>query len=84
MKDFLKSARIRAKLSQRDVSNKLGYTTAQFISNWERGISTPPIKDLKTLCRMYKVDFESTVNMLISTKVNDLTRSILEQIASLK
>jgi transcriptional regulator with XRE-family HTH domain len=84
MKDFLKSARIRAKLSQRDVSNKLGYTTAQFVSNWERGISTPPVKDLKTLCKMYKVDFEMTVNMLISTKVNDLTRSILEQIASLK
>ena len=35
---------------------KLKYTTPQFISNWERGISHPPIKDIKTIAKVYKVD----------------------------
>ncbi len=39
---FLRSARVSAGLTQLDVTNALGYTTAQFCSNWERGISIPP------------------------------------------
>ena len=38
----LKQKRVAAGLSQRDVSDELGYSTPQFISNWERGISCPP------------------------------------------
>jgi transcriptional regulator with XRE-family HTH domain len=41
---FLKERRIAAGLSQIDVSRKLGYTSAQFVSNWERGIAKPRLK----------------------------------------
>lgn len=52
---FLKEARLKSGLSQQDVAQTLNYTTAQFISNWERGVSAPPIDVLKTLSRLYKV-----------------------------
>jgi len=40
---FLKNAREKAGLTQHDVAQQLGYSTPQFVSNWERGISLPPL-----------------------------------------
>lgn len=84
MKTYLKAARIRAKLSQRSVSDALGYTTAQFVSNWERGVSTPPIKDLKQLSKLYKVNFDDLSARLINHKMSELMRSLKEQIDEVK
>jgi len=47
------SARLAANLTQKTVSDKLGYSSAQFISNFERGIAAPPAAKLKTLAKMY-------------------------------
>ena len=53
---ILKDMREKSGLTQRDIAMKLKYTTPQFISNWERGLSHPPIKDIKTIAKAYKVD----------------------------
>ncbi len=52
---LLKEKRVAAGFSQRDVSDKLGYSTPQFISNWERGVSLPPLGKLKRLEDLYGV-----------------------------
>ncbi len=52
--DFLKNARIEVNLTQSQVAESLGYSTSQFISNWERGVSSPPLKNLKALSTLYK------------------------------
>ena len=62
---FLKEKRTQSGLSQKDVATKLGYSTSQFISNWERGISQPPINILRTLASMYKVAAEQMFNVLL-------------------
>lgn len=62
---FLKEKRTQSGLSQKDVATKLGYSTSQFISNWERGISQPPINTLRTLANMYKVTAEQMFNVLL-------------------
>lgn len=62
---FLKENRTTSGLSQKDVATKLGYSTSQFISNWERGISQPPINTLRTLANMYKVTAEQMFNVLL-------------------
>lgn len=62
---FLKEKRTLSGLSQKDVATKLGYSTSQFISNWERGISQPPINTLRTLANMYKVTAEQMFNVLL-------------------
>ena len=53
---ILKDIREKSGLTQRDIAMKLKYTTPQSISNWERGLSHPPIKDIKTIAKAYKVD----------------------------
>jgi len=62
---FLKEKRTQSGLSQKDVATKLGYSTSQFISNWERGISQPPINTLRTLANMYNVTAEQMFNVLL-------------------
>lgn len=55
---ILKDMRENAGLSQADVAEALNYTTPQFISNWERGVSFPPIKVIPKLAKLYKTDRE--------------------------
>ncbi|MBC7741890.1 MAG: helix-turn-helix transcriptional regulator [Bdellovibrionaceae bacterium] len=62
---FLKEKRSQSGLSQKDVATKLGYSTSQFISNWERGISQPPIHTLRTLAQMYSVGAEQMFQVLL-------------------
>lgn len=62
---FLKEKRTQSGLSQKDVATKLGYSTSQFISNWERGISQPPISTLRTLANMYNVSADQMFNVLL-------------------
>lgn len=52
----LKKLRIKSGLKQKEVAEQLGYTSPQFISNWERGISSPPVKTLKQLASIYKTN----------------------------
>lgn len=42
-------------LTQNDVAEKLGYSSPQFISNWERGLSCPPVNVIPRLSGIYRV-----------------------------
>lgn len=42
-------ARRRAGLSQATVAEAFGYSSGQFVSNWERGVSLPPLECLPQL-----------------------------------
>lgn len=70
--DFLKEKRERAGLSQKTVSNKLGYSTAQFVSNWERGISHPPVTALKKIAHLYGITAEDLFEKLKEQATEDL------------
>lgn len=52
---YLRHQRIERGFSQSEVAKKLGYSTAQFISNWERGMSSPPVKTLRKLAQLYQI-----------------------------
>lgn len=52
---FLKLARESADLTQHDVAHALAYSSPQFISNWERGVSLPPLEVLPKLSEIYRV-----------------------------
>lgn len=66
---FLKEKRVNSGLSQKDVAEKLGYSTSQFISNWERGISHPPLATLRKLSDMYHINPEDMFQALLKTTV---------------
>ncbi len=66
--EFLREARERAGLTQREVSVSLGYSSAQFISNFERGIAVPPIKKLKLLQKAYRMDIDRLITLIIDSE----------------
>ena len=65
---FLKDVREQAAFTQADVSSRLGYTSPQFISNIERGISVVPLKTLSRMVSLYKVNPESVVKIILESQ----------------
>ena len=82
--ELLKQKRIRAGLSQRDVSDALGYSTPQFISNWERGISTPPMDAIPKLAEIYLSDIEDLGSAIIEFAVADYRAQLVRKFAGHK
>jgi len=52
---FLHDRRVKAGLTQWDVAKSLGWTTAQFVSNFERGVALPPLETLPKLSELFGV-----------------------------
>lgn len=82
--DFLKNAREKSNLTQADVARELGYSTAQFVSNWERGLSYPPLKALKTLSKLYKVNMDELFNAILAISMHMTETSLRREYKSLK
>lgn len=61
--DFFKRKRIAAGLTQTFLAKKLGWTTSQFISNWERGLAIPPKKIINKLVELCKIDTKEMMNI---------------------
>lgn len=57
--------REKAGLTQREVSDALGYTTPQFISNVERGRCRFPVEKLAKLKRLYRLSSDQVVEMIM-------------------
>lgn len=75
--EYLQAKRTKAGLTQRDVSNVLGYSSAQFISNFERGIAVPPLKKLKVLVKMYDMAVPEVTDMLLEAERTRLQIGLL-------
>ncbi len=73
LSDFLKEKRTQVGLSQKDVADKLGYSSAQFISNWERGLSSPPMHTLKKLAEMYNVNVDEMFDVILASTIEQVT-----------
>lgn len=73
---FLKASREKAGLSQREVAEHLGYTTAQFVSNWERGLITPPVATMSVLLGLYKMSKKELTDLLIAEYKYSLGESL--------
>lgn len=54
MGQLIKKARHSAGLTQASLAKKLGYKSPQFVSNWERSESLPPITALPKIARFTK------------------------------
>lgn len=73
---FLKEKRENAGLSQKQVSDKLGYTTPQFVSNWERGVSSPPLKTLKKIGELYHVSADDLFKVTLESTIQQVTMDL--------
>lgn len=65
---FLKETRETKAMTQAAVSERLGYSSPQFISNIERGISVVPLKSLARMITLYKANPESVLKIIIESQ----------------
>ena len=77
---FLKEKRKHAGFSQADVSQRLGYASHQFISNWERGVSAPPAKIIVELARLYEVETEVLFSHLLAFTFEQVERNMTKEV----
>ena len=60
----LKVWRENVKMSQGEVAKKLQYSSPQFISNWERGLSLPPMEVLPKLLNLYSLSPDELTDVI--------------------
>lgn len=74
--DFLQSKRVKAGLSQGDVATKLGYSSPQFISNFERGLCAPPLNKLKLLVQLYGLNGDEVLKLMLKEQEKHLRKAL--------
>lgn len=65
---LLLKSRTTANLSQKEVADHLGYSTAQVVSDWERGIRSPPGPVFKKLIKLYSVSADSFYEAILEER----------------
>jgi transcriptional regulator with XRE-family HTH domain len=76
---FLKDKRKQAGLSQGSVAKKLGYTSPQFISNWERGLSRPPVATLRKIAQLYSISSDEMFEVILKATIGEVTAELTEK-----
>lgn len=70
----LKTARINANVTQKQLAKSLGWGTAQYVSNFERGISAPPVKDIPKICSIINIDPKIIYRLLCDVQVERIQK----------
>lgn len=76
--DFVKSARLKAKLTQMQLAHQIGYTSGQIISNVERGIANLPPESVKDFCRVTNAKPEEFIKIKVQEEKERLRKIIIE------
>lgn len=79
----LRDLREQRHMTQWQVAQRLSYTTAQFVSNWERGVSRPPYDVLGRLAVIYGVPAKSLVDLIFRAEEQALQlqkRQVLQEV----
>jgi len=69
---LIRQSREKSGLTQGELSQKLGFTNPQFVSNWEREQSGYPNSAIKQLSKLLSIDKKD----LIEAKVKDFYASV--------
>ncbi len=62
-----------------DVSKALGYSSPQFISNWERDLSKPPLKILVKLLDFYGINKKEFIEYWVNDQRAVITKVIYKK-----
>jgi transcriptional regulator with XRE-family HTH domain len=69
-----KTLRERAGLTQREVSDTLGYSTPQFISNVERGRCRFPVQKLPKIKKLYRLSTDQILDLFLTEERSSLLK----------
>lgn len=73
---LVRELRKEKSLTQDEMSRVLGFTSPQFISNWERGVSGIPASCFSKFAKKLKVP----IHLIINASVEDYKTQLLDQI----
>lgn len=76
LSECLKTAREAKGLTQRELAERLGYSSAQFISNWERDVGRIPLKIAPRILRILDIQPETYVRLLMIGSMRHLKRNL--------
>ncbi|MBX2988029.1 MAG: helix-turn-helix transcriptional regulator [Bdellovibrionaceae bacterium] len=76
---YLKRKRVEMGMAQADVASKLGYTTPQYISNFERGVCQPSLKIAGKLAGLYKLDMKEFFDVIMEQQKSDISEILFKQ-----
>ncbi|MEZ0390713.1 MAG: helix-turn-helix domain-containing protein [Pseudobdellovibrionaceae bacterium] len=62
---FLKTKRLEEGLTQAEVADAIGGIHSQFVSNWERGVSSPPGYCIQKLIEVLHLNREELVRAML-------------------
>lgn len=71
---LLRQGREEKSLTQAEVATMLGYGSPQYISNFERGLCAPPMKNLSKLVTVYGLDKKQVGKILIESYEAEVSR----------
>lgn len=74
--NYLREARLNQGFTQNFVARRLKYSSAQFVSNMERGIAPPPFSKLKILISLYDMDPHEVIDQLLEEQRTILARDL--------
>ena len=77
--EYLTKKRLQAGLTQTDVSKVLGYASSQFISNWERGLSAPPLDVIKKVAKLYGVSPDDLFEVFLEDSICQMEINLVQQ-----
>jgi len=76
---YLRAKRESKGLSQMAVSQKLGYTSSQFVSNFERGLCTPSWPALRQLVKLYEIPEQEILEFLLKEQEDVIRQELFGQ-----
>jgi transcriptional regulator with XRE-family HTH domain len=76
LNDYLRQKRLDSGLSQLDVARVLGYSSPQFVSNWERGLVSPPLETIAVLIDLYKIPSGEVISKILEETQEYLESSL--------
>ncbi len=65
LREIIKMKRIEKKYSQVSLAKVLGYSSGQFVSNWERGESYPPMDSLAKISLLFDLEKENLIHLFL-------------------
>ena len=73
--EVIKMASLRSGISQKELAYYLGYTSPQFVSNWERGLSNPSDKKYDELCDLLRLSRKTMKAAILCDREIELYRA---------
>lgn len=71
---IIRAARTKSRMSQSDLGKILGYSSGQFVSNWERGTSYPPMDRLARIVKLFKLNKKQILELYIEETTSEKIR----------